>query len=75
MASQTDDLTRFNKWMDALVENVVSTNLISPEFRKEYIKATNLLRRVAQYDTQLAYDLYVSMTMFSYTFGVGVIKS
>jgi hypothetical protein len=61
--------------MDALVENVVSTNLISPEFRKEYIKATNLLRRVAQYDTQLAYDLYVSMTMFSYTFGVGVIKS
>jgi hypothetical protein len=74
MDNQSDDLTRFNKWMDELVENVVSTNLNSPEFRKEYIKATNLLRRVAEYDTQLASELYVSMTRFSYTFGIGVVN-
>jgi hypothetical protein len=74
MANQSSDLTRFNKRMDELVENVVSTNLISPEFRREYVKATSLLRRVAQYDTQLAYDLYVSIAMFSYAFGIGVIE-
>ena len=75
MSNHTTELARFNRRMDERVEKVVSTNLTSPEFRREYIKATNLLRQVAQYDTQLAYDLYVSIAMFSYTFGIGVINS
>jgi hypothetical protein len=74
MASQSTDLTRFNRRMDQLVENVVSTNSLTPEFRKEYIRTTNLLRRVAEYDSDLACELFVSIAMFSYTLGAGVIN-
>jgi len=73
MSNQKPDLVRFNSRMDELVENVISGNLLTPEFRTEYIKAVGLYRRVAEYDTQLAGELFISTAMFSYRFAVGVI--
>ena len=74
MKYQSAELTRFNKRIDELVENVISRDLVSPEFRREYVRAVSLLRQVAEYDTQLAAELLVSMAVVSYTFGIGVIK-
>ncbi len=75
MDNQSNDLIRFNRWMDELVENAASRDAISPEFRKELIRATNLLRQVAEHDTQLAREIWVSFAMVSYTFSTGIIKN
>ena len=74
MAVQTSDRTRFNQQMDKLVENVVSRNLVSPEYRAEYVKAAGLFKRVAETDPQLAQELLFSATMLSYYFAIGVIS-
>ena len=70
--SNTTDRTRFNHRMDELVAHVIREDVLTPEFREQYVKATGLYRRVAEYDVDLAWDLFVSTMMFSYTFGVGV---
>jgi len=63
---------RFNPRMDELVAHVTREDLLTPEFREQYVKATSLYRRVAEYDVDLAWDLFVSTMVFSYTFGVAV---
>ena len=60
--------------MDELVENVLGQNLLTPEFRAEYVKAVSLYRRVAEYDTELAWELFVSTAMYCYSFFDGVIE-
>ena len=52
----------------------MSNDLLTPEFRREYIKATKLYRRVAEYDTDLANDIMVSTFLISYEFIKGVVK-
>jgi len=60
--------------MDELAQNVASRNLGTPEFRVEYIKATNLYKKVAQFDVDLAGELFINTVMFCYTFGIGVLR-
>ena len=50
----------------------MTNNLGTPEFRAEYVKATNLYRQVAVYDVGLASDLFVSTLMFSYHLALDV---
>ena len=72
MAEQKADLVRFNRRLDELVDNVMGSNLGTAEFRAEYVKATNLYRRVAVYDVGLASDLFLSALMFSYHFKLDI---
>jgi hypothetical protein len=74
MGNQSNDLTRFNRWMDELAENAVSRDAISPEYSREFVRATNLFRRVAEYDIPLAREMWVSLAMVSYTFSSGMVK-
>ncbi|MGP8125135.1 MAG: hypothetical protein ACLQEQ_04600 [Nitrososphaerales archaeon] len=74
MSNQRPDLVRFNRRMDELIENVVGQNLLTPEFRAQYVKAVGLYRRVAESDTELAWDLFVSTAMYSYSFFEGLIE-
>jgi hypothetical protein len=71
MEQQKQNQAQFSKKMDQLVQNVISQNVGTPEFRAEYVKATNLYRRVAEYDVQLAQELLLSTFMFAYTFAIG----
>ena len=71
---KTPDQISFNKRMDELIQNVLSQNLLTPEFRAEYVKAMNLYRRVAEYDTQLAWDILDSTFMYCCTFSLGIIE-
>jgi hypothetical protein len=72
MINQSPELIRFNKRLDELVDNVMKQQVASENFRREYVKATNLYRRIASYDVELAQDVFVSTLMFAYTFAVGV---
>ena len=72
MINQNPELVRFNKRLDELVDNVLKQDVASAEFRREYVKATNLYRRIATYDVELAWDVFSSTLMFAYTFAVGV---
>jgi len=72
MINQNPELIRFNKRLDELVDNVIRQEVASADFRREYIKATNLCRRLANYDVELAWDVFSSTLMFAYTFAVGV---
>jgi hypothetical protein len=72
MSEQNPMRARFNSGMDRLVENVVKQNLGTSEYRAEYVKMTGLLRRVADYDPELAADLFTSAMMLSYFFCLGV---
>lgn len=69
------ELKVFNARMDRLVENIIGKDLLTPEFRKECIAATNLYRRVAEYDTGLAMELMFSTFMIAYEFTRGVVKN
>ncbi|MDV3277114.1 MAG: hypothetical protein LYZ69_01435 [Nitrososphaerales archaeon] len=62
----------FDRRVDGLVSNVMKQDLLSPEFRTEYVKATSLFKRVAEFDPGLASELFFSAMMLSYTFAVGV---
>ena len=72
--NQKTNLVRFNQEMDELVANLISNNLGTPEFRTEYVKATNLYKRVAEYDVELASELLPNTMMFAYTFAVGIVN-
>ena len=72
MISQKTESTRFNRRLDELVENVMNHKDFSPEFTREYVKATNLYRRVAEYDVNLAEELLISAWMYSYYFAIGI---
>jgi hypothetical protein len=64
----------FNRRLDELVENVMNHKDFSPEFTREYVKATNLYRQVAEYDVKLAQELFISTLMFAYHFATDVTK-
>ena len=49
MSDQAINVIHFNQHMDKLVENLISRNLVSSEYRVEYVKAAGLYRRVAEY--------------------------
>lgn len=68
------DRVRFGRWVGELVANVTARNLLTQEFRAEYVKAANPYKRVAEYDPDLASELFFSAMMLSYTFAVGVTK-
>ena len=70
MTNQELDKIRFNARMDSLVENVIARNLLSPEFRAEYVKAADLYRRVADHDARLASEILFSSMMLCYHFAV-----
>jgi hypothetical protein len=74
MKEHAIDKVGFNRRLDELVENVLRQDDISSEFTREYVKATNLCRRVAEYDVQLAQELFFSTVMFAYYFAIGVTK-
>jgi len=61
--NQKTNLVRFDQKMDELLANVIGQNLGTPEFRTEYVKATNLYKRVAEYDVELASELLPCKTM------------
>jgi hypothetical protein len=63
---------RFDRRMDELVRHVVSQDIGTPEFRTEYVKAANLLKRVADYDPELASELLLTIWMCAYHFAIGV---
>jgi hypothetical protein len=65
MTKNLTELDKFNRRMDELVENVISRNLVSPEYRAEYVKAAGLYRRVAEYDPRLAQEFLLSTTMLT----------
>jgi hypothetical protein len=70
MINQRSEITRFNRKLDGMVENVMNHNDFEPEFTREYVEATNLYRRVAEYDVQLAQELLSSTLLFAYYFAV-----
>ena len=72
MINQNPELVRFNKRLDELVDNVMKQDVASADFRRQYVKATNLYRRIAAYDVQLAQEVFASTLVFAYTFAVGV---
>ncbi len=67
-------LAEFNQRMEEQAQRVVRDNVGTPEFRAEYVKSTNLYKRVAKYDVDLAGELFVSTVIFCYTFGIGFLK-
>jgi len=54
MINQNPELVRFNKRLDELVDNVMKQDVASADFRREYVEATNLYRRIAAYDVEMA---------------------
>ena len=71
---RNDDVTRFNKRIEELIENIPSQNLLTPQFRTEYVRVMNLYKKVADYDTQLARDILESTFMFTYAFAAGCLE-
>lgn len=63
---------RFNERIDGLVRHAISQDIGSPEFRAEYVKAAGLLKRVAEYNPELASELLLSLWMYAYHFALGV---
>ena len=74
MINQRSDVARFNRRLDELVDNVMNHKDFSPEFTREYVKATNLHRQVAEYDVRLAQELFISTLMFAYHFATDATK-
>ena len=72
MSNQDPELVRFNRRLDELVDNIMKQGVGSSDFRREYVKATNLYRRIAAYDVELAREVLASTLIFAYTFAVGV---
>lgn len=64
--AQAADRAKLNRWMDRLVENMVGLESASTRFKAEHVRQANLLRRVAEYDPELARELIVGTVMFSY---------
>ena len=73
MSIQEVRRARFDRWLDDIVENVVGSNETSPQLRTEFVKWANLLRRVAEYDIELAADVHIGAIMLAYTLGISII--
>ena len=54
MENQNYALVLFNKKLDGLVENFMTSKTAKPELKTEYIRFANICRRVAVYDVDLA---------------------
>ncbi len=60
------DRDRFNRRIDELVARAIAQDPVSPEFRNEYIKLANSCRQVAEYDPELASQLWLSAEMLGF---------
>ena len=74
MSIQKARRARFDRWLDGIVENVVGSNDASPQLRTEFVEWANLLRRVAEYDIELAGDVHIGSIMLDYTLGISIIE-
>lgn len=62
------DKYRRREQLDSSFETRLSQSLGRVDFRREYVKAINVYRRIATYDVRLAKEVFVSTLMFAYTF-------
>ena len=60
MENQNYALILFNKKLDGLVENFMTSKTAKPELKTEYVRFANICRRVAVYDVDLAREVFVT---------------
>ena len=65
----------FNRYLDHCVENVLRDQKdFTTELKLEYVKFINLCKRVAEYDPELALEVFKGTIWFSYTNAMDLIQ-